>query len=52
MFTKKNKYSQKVILEHKSKFATKKGIKNFSPQICVFAYEKMHIIQFLYMQIK
>ena len=44
-------FSQKFIIEHKSKFATKKGIKNFLPQICVFAYEKMHIILFSYMKI-
>ena len=39
------------MFEQKSKLATKKWIKNFLPQVCVFAYEKMHIIQFSYMKI-
>ena len=30
----------KFTFEHKSKFATEKGIKTFLPQICVFAHEK------------
>ena len=41
-------FSQKFIFERKNKFATKKGIKNFLPQICVFAYQKMHTLQFLH----
>ena len=43
-------FSQKFIFEHK-KTATKKGIKSFLPQTCVFAYEKMHIIHFSYMKL-
>ena len=41
-----NFFSQKFVFELKSKFATKKGIKNFLPQIYVFAYEKMHACKF------
>ena len=42
----------KFKFEHKSNFATKKGINFVLAQICVFVYEKMHIIQFSYMKTK
>ena len=45
------KFFVRFIYEHKSKFATKEVMKNFLPQIWVFVYEKMHIIQFLYTKI-
>ena len=45
-----NFFFAKFRFEHKNKFATKKGIKNVFTQVCVFAYDKMHIIEFSYMK--
>ena len=46
-----NIFFRKIYFLAQKQVATKKGIKNFLPQIFVFLFEKkMHIIQFSYMK--